>query len=139
MTLTRLSTEMTSSTAGVVQRRGDAVSAPTACAHAFIALRKEGSGREARAWWACEGCGTPFIPFVGSSFAASVDDVGTPEYLSVRELAKRVPYSEGTLRNLMSAGVLKRGVHYDKPAGRVIFRWDAMRAWVESARRQEAG
>src|SRR5688572_1457644 len=103
--------------------------APTACAHAYIALQTEGSGREARAWWGCEGCGAPFAPLVGSSGAVRVDEAGTLEYLSVRELAKRVPYSEGSLRNLMSAGVLKRGVHYDKPAGRVIFRWDAMRAW----------
>lgn len=54
-----------------------------------------------------------------------------PEYLSVKELASRIPYSEHTIRNLMSAGEFAFGVHYFKRRGRVIFSWQAMRKWVE--------
>ncbi len=53
------------------------------------------------------------------------------EYLSVRQLCQRVPYREQTIRNLMTQGVLKRDVHYVKPRGRVMFKWSAVRAWLE--------
>ena len=34
------------------------------------------------------------------------------EYLSVAELARRIPYAEQTIRNLMNQGVLRLDVHY---------------------------
>ena len=54
-----------------------------------------------------------------------------PCYLSVRQLAGRIPYAEQTIRNLMHSGELVEGEHYFKRRGRVIFSWPAMRAWVE--------
>jgi hypothetical protein len=63
-----------------------------------------------------------------------VDSGDDPEYLSIRELAERIPYSEGTIRNLMSKGQLRIGEHYVKPRGRVMFRWAAIRTWLDSVR-----
>jgi hypothetical protein len=42
------------------------------------------------------------------------------EYLSIAELVRRIPYRPQTLRNLMSQGVLKEGVHYFKPTQRKV-------------------
>lgn len=56
------------------------------------------------------------------------------EYLSIKQLEQRIPYAEQTIRNLMSAGVLKRDVHYVKPRGRIIFKWSALQAWLEGQR-----
>ena len=56
---------------------------------------------------------------------------GEPCYLSVRQLAARIPYAEQTISSLMSSGELVEGEHYFKRRGRVIFSWPAMRAWVE--------
>ena len=52
-------------------------------------------------------------------------------YISVRELARRIPYSEKTIRNLMSTGELVVGLHYFKRSGRVMFSWSAMHEWIE--------
>jgi len=52
------------------------------------------------------------------------------EYLSVKELSQRIPYSEKTIRNLMVEGVFVRGEHYLKPRGRVIFLWSRVQRWV---------
>lgn len=64
----------------------------------------------------------------------AVDSGNDPEYLSIRELSERIPYSEGTIRNLMSKGQLKLGEHYVKPRGRVMFRWAAVRTWLDTTR-----
>jgi hypothetical protein len=56
---------------------------------------------------------------------------GETLYLSVKQLAERVPYAEQTIRNLMLAGELVEGRHFFKRRGRVIFSWPAMRRWVE--------
>jgi hypothetical protein len=56
------------------------------------------------------------------------------EYLSIRDLAKRIPYSEGTIRNMMSRGTLRLGEHYVKPNGRVMVRWSAVNAWLNEQR-----
>jgi hypothetical protein len=63
-----------------------------------------------------------------------LDSIGDAEpcYLSVRQLAARIPYAEQTIRNLMHSGELSEGTHYFKRRGRVIFSWPAMRAWVEA-------
>lgn len=49
---------------------------------------------------------------------------------SSKALAQRLPYSEGTIRNLMSQGRFRLGIHYMKPNGRIVFRWSAVRAWL---------
>ena len=41
------------------------------------------------------------------------------EYLSVKQLANRIPYKEHTIRNLISAGEFREGIHYYKRRGRV--------------------
>ena len=88
-----------------------------------------------RAWWACRDCDTPFSPAPPppalAGGATVVDDGEGREYLSVRELAQRIPYREGTLRNLMSQGQLRLGVHYVKPGGRVMFKRTAVLAWLD--------
>ncbi len=62
----------------------------------------------------------------------------TEEYLSVKQLAKRITYSEQTVRNLKLAGEFVEGKHFFKSRGRVIFSWNAMRVWVENKRPAEA-
>ena len=52
------------------------------------------------------------------------------EYLSVKQLVQLIPYREQTIRNLISAGEFKEGVHYYKRRGRVIFRWSAIQLWL---------
>jgi len=59
------------------------------------------------------------------------------QYLSVKDLAKRIPYSEQTIRNLMSIGELKKGVHWFKPRGRVVFAWSVMEQWVRTQQAQD--
>lgn len=99
-----------------------------ACAHASVALQTEAG----KAWWACQACATPFAPVVQPQ---AVDGGLEPEYLSVRQLAERIPYTEGQIRNMMSAGTFRRGLHYDKPQGRVMFRWAAVRTWIQDERK----
>jgi hypothetical protein len=52
-------------------------------------------------------------------------------YLSIRELATRIPHAEKTIRNLMAMGQLVEGIHWFKRRGRAMFLWPAMRKWVE--------
>jgi hypothetical protein len=99
------------------------------CAHSVVLLHTEAG----RAWWACRDCDVPFSPAVPSDRppeTSAVDGAPGPEYISLRELTNRIPYADGTIRNLMSSGVLKRGEHYVKPNGRVMFRWSAVQAWL---------
>ena len=97
------------------------------CAHAVVRLRTE----ESRAWWACEVCRTPFSPAISPDH--SIDSAQPLEYLSIRQLAGRIPYSEGAIRNMMSRGVFRLGVHYTKPnGGRPIFHWPAVQEWTRS-------
>jgi len=98
-----------------------------ACAHALIKLRTDGN----RAWWACNACGIPFSPTASSM--DPVDATPGPEYLSVRQLADRIPYSEGAIRNMMSRGIFRLGVHYTKPnGGRPVFYWPVVQEWARS-------
>ena len=97
------------------------------CAHAIVKLRADVN----RAWWACEICGIPFSP-AGSSIDL-IDAISPPEYLSIRQVAERIPYSEGAIRNMMSRGVFRLGVHYTKPnGGRPVFYWPAVQKWTRS-------
>lgn len=63
---------------------------------------------------------------------SSVDQDSELEYLSIRDLARRIGYEEGTIRNLMSCGVFKLGEHYVKPRGRILFKWPAIQCWLET-------
>ena len=45
------------------------------------------------------------------------------EYLSVGQLAERIPYKTKTIRNLMCQGVFVEGVHFTRLTGRPIFFW----------------
>jgi len=73
-------------------------------------------------------CNTTSAPATPSS---PLDSHETREYLSLRELARRFPYAEQTIRNLMSRGVLRLGEHYLKPRSRIMFRWSKVREWLE--------
>jgi hypothetical protein len=78
------------------------------------------------------GCDTASgtTPEAGRS-AAHSPVAAEQQYLSVRQLADRVPYAEHTIRNLMTTGALREGEHYYKRRGRVMFSWAAMCRWVE--------
>lgn len=58
-------------------------------------------------------------------------------YLSANQLAKRIPYSEHTIRNMVSSGELIEGEHYFRRRRRVMFSWPAMRNWVEQQTRRD--
>jgi hypothetical protein len=53
------------------------------------------------------------------------------EYLTVRQAAERIQYREQTIRNMMSTGVFKRGLHYYKRRGRVLFVWSRIERWLQ--------
>jgi hypothetical protein len=50
------------------------------------------------------------------------------EYLSVTQLAERLPYKPKTIRNLMCQGVFREGVHFTRLTGRPIFLWSKVEA-----------
>jgi len=62
---------------------------------------------------------------------ALVDQDLELEYLSLHDLARRIDYAEGTIRNLTTQGVFKLGQHYVKTRGRILFKWTAIRNWLE--------
>ena len=72
------------------------------------------------------------IPVSDKSGSTPVDQTSELEYLSIRELGNRTGYAEGTIRNMMSAGIFKLGEHYVKPRGRILFKRSAMRRWLET-------
>lgn len=53
------------------------------------------------------------------------------EYLSIKELAARIPLSAGTIRNKISQGEFVHGYHYFKPGGTIMFRWSRIVEWIE--------
>ena len=57
------------------------------------------------------------------------------EYLSIKALAKRIPYAEKTIRNLMWRGIFLEGVHYTRLTGRPIFFWSKVTRMLEEGRR----
>jgi hypothetical protein len=93
---------------------------------------------DGRAWWACRDCGVPFAPAASPPALRpatdAVDDHPAPEYVSIHDLCRRIPYREGTIRNLMSSGVFKPGEHYVKANGRVVFLWSAVEAWLRESK-----
>jgi len=67
---------------------------------------------------------------IGEQHQVSNHKPSVREYLSVKELAQLIPYREQTIRNLISAGEFKEGVHYCKRRRRVIFKWSAIQLWL---------
>lgn len=61
------------------------------------------------------------------------------EYLSVKQLALVIPYREQTIRNLISAGEFKEGVHYYKRRRMVIFKWSAVELWLSERGEPDEG
>ena len=61
------------------------------------------------------------------------------EYLSVKQLAAKIPYREQTIRNFLSAGEFQEGVHYYKRRGRVMFRWSQVERWLSEHDRESPG
>src|SRR5438093_3411740 len=60
-----------------------------------------------------------------------VDGAEDVEYLSIRDRARRIPYAEQTIRNLMTGGVFRLGEHYITPRSRIMFRWSKVRDWLD--------
>jgi hypothetical protein len=58
-------------------------------------------------------------------------DSSHEEYLTVRQAAERIQYREQTVRNMMSTGIFKRGLHYYKRRGRVLFVWSRIEQWLQ--------
>lgn len=52
------------------------------------------------------------------------------ERIGLVELCARIPYSPRTIYNLINKKVLINGVHYTKPRGKLIFRWEEMEKWI---------
>jgi hypothetical protein len=70
------------------------------------------------------------------------DLVGTPfneEYLSVEQLAQRIPYKPRTIRNLIWRGVFLEGVHYTRLTGRPIFLWSRVQELLKEGRHGSDG
>ncbi|OGQ81665.1 MAG: hypothetical protein A3F90_01205 [Deltaproteobacteria bacterium RIFCSPLOWO2_12_FULL_60_19] len=54
------------------------------------------------------------------------------DYLTITELACRLKVKPKTIRNKMSAGVFRKGLHYFSPGGLgPRFKWSAVVAWLE--------
>lgn len=56
------------------------------------------------------------------------------EYLYIEQLAERTPWSAKAIRNMITRGQLKLGVHFFKPQGpsaRPIFSWEAIVKYIE--------
>jgi hypothetical protein len=54
------------------------------------------------------------------------------EYVTVAELAERLKLSRKSIRNKISSGDFRMGVHYFRPKGMAPrFKWSAIVAWVE--------
>jgi hypothetical protein len=58
------------------------------------------------------------------------DEPPHEEYVTVKQLAERIKYREQTIRNMMSAGVFKRGIHYFKRRRRIVFLWSSVEQWL---------
>jgi hypothetical protein len=53
------------------------------------------------------------------------------EYLTTKELSKRIKYTEGSIRNLVYDCTFINGRHYVKPkSGKLLFIWSAVEAWL---------
>jgi hypothetical protein len=63
-------------------------------------------------------------------------------YLSAEQLSELTPWSVQALNAMRKRGTLRLGVHYFQPAGRgsqVLYKWEAMRAFIEARDAHHAG
>jgi hypothetical protein len=65
--------------------------------------------------------------------------VQSEEYLSVDQLAKRIPYAPQTIRNLMWKGMFIEGEHYVRLTGRPIFLWSRVEKLLMEGRHGRKG
>jgi Helix-turn-helix domain len=64
-------------------------------------------------------------------YLPSGDTEDVKKFLSYREAAEFSGFSVGTLRNLVSSQVLRRGIHYTKPHGRkILFIRENFELWL---------
>jgi hypothetical protein len=61
------------------------------------------------------------------------------EYLSVGQLAERIPYKPKTIRNLMCQGVFREGVHFTRLTGRPIFLWSRVQELLQKGSNGRTG
>jgi hypothetical protein len=60
------------------------------------------------------------------------------EYLTIEELSARLKIKPKTIKNKMTAGIFRKGVHYFSPAGLgPRFKWSAVVAWIEGDDNQQ--
>ncbi len=65
--------------------------------------------------------------------------VGSEEYLSVDQLAHRIPYKPKTIRNLLSRGVFIEGIHFTRLTGRPIFLWSRVEQLLREGKNGRKG
>ena len=56
------------------------------------------------------------------------------EYLDLKQLTQRIPFSKSILEELISKGTLVEGVHFRRPTGphgKRIFFWSAIEKWLK--------
>ena len=57
--------------------------------------------------------------------------MGNEQYLTTKELSKRIKMAQGTIRNLVWKNELKENVHYVKPTPRkILFVWSEIESWL---------
>ena len=55
------------------------------------------------------------------------------EYLTTKELSKRIKMAQGTIRNLIWKDVLLENTHFVKPTSRkILFKWSAIERWLHN-------
>ncbi len=65
--------------------------------------------------------------------------VGSEEYLSVNQLAQRIPYKPKTIRNLICRGIFVEGVHFTRLTGRPIFLWSRVEQLLREGKNGRQG
>ncbi len=56
------------------------------------------------------------------------------EYLDLKQLRQRIPFSKTVIEELIADGILIEGVHFGRPTGRAgkrIFYWSVMEKWLK--------
>lgn len=65
--------------------------------------------------------------------------VAPEEYLSVNQLAQRIPYKPKTIRNLICRGVFVEGIHFTRLTGRPIFLWSRVEQMLKEGKNGRQG
>ena len=57
------------------------------------------------------------------------------EYLTTKELSRRIKMAEGTIRNLVWQQVLIENTHYVKPTPKkILYMWSAIELWLHAGK-----